>query len=262
MNRKNAFTLIELLVVIAIIAILAAILFPVFAQAREKARSISCVSNMKNLSLAVLMYSQDYDEQFPNGLQDSWWDCTWYRTVQPYVKNTQVFRCPDDPQGLGSVNWAGPRLSYVANGLIRWNGTANDTVGVMGLAQGWLASQSTSQASVGRPAETILLFERNHVWPGQASTPGNVTMWGPGAILTDNTGWDSSGGPQRIPNGTRAVTANIYDPAGPNGGVMAVHNNQANFAFADGHVKAMDPKRTNPDETNRPLDNMWNAKRN
>ena len=81
MNRRNAgkasaFTLIELLVVIAIIAILAAILFPVFAQARAKARQISALSNIKQLGLGVLMYSQDYDEQYPTGLQQGWWDCT------------------------------------------------------------------------------------------------------------------------------------------------------------------------------------------
>src|SRR5205823_4954449 len=73
MQRKNAFTLIELLVVIAIIAILAAILFPVFAQARESARKTTCLSNMKQNGLAALMYVQDYDEQFPN-CGGGWWD--------------------------------------------------------------------------------------------------------------------------------------------------------------------------------------------
>src|SRR5579862_5972441 len=71
-RRNSAFTLIELLVVIAIIAILAAILFPVFAQAREKARGISCLSNVKQLGLGVLMYVQDYDETFPIGAQQDW----------------------------------------------------------------------------------------------------------------------------------------------------------------------------------------------
>src|SRR5436309_13336304 len=91
--RRNAFTLIELLVVIAIIAILAAILFPVFAQAREKARAISCLSNLKQLGTSCMMYVQDYDETFPMAVWDNWWNA-WPTTVQPYVKSLQIFRCP------------------------------------------------------------------------------------------------------------------------------------------------------------------------
>src|SRR5579871_6641382 len=105
-HRKRAFTLIELLVVIAIIAILAAILFPVFAQAREKARATSCLSNMKQISLGVLMYVQDYDENFPLA---NFYDLNTYpsydanayewssqRCIGPYIKNGDIFRCPDD----------------------------------------------------------------------------------------------------------------------------------------------------------------------
>jgi prepilin-type N-terminal cleavage/methylation domain-containing protein len=91
---RRGFTLIELLVVIAIIAILAAILFPVFARAREKARQASCGSNVKQIALGVLMYVQDYDEMFSNL---GW--CTtprlyWWDNVMPYVKNSQLFLCP------------------------------------------------------------------------------------------------------------------------------------------------------------------------
>src|SRR5512144_498244 len=84
MLKRRGFTLIELLVVIAIIAILAAILFPVFAQAREKARQISCLSNIKQIGLGVLMYAQDYDETYPFA-----WGQTgaWYESVDPYIKN-------------------------------------------------------------------------------------------------------------------------------------------------------------------------------
>src|ERR1700738_1075050 len=96
-RSSHGFTLIELLVVIAIIAILAAILFPVFAQAREKARSISCLSNMKQLGTAVTMYTQDYDETYPIGCPNTWWFDLWGNTMQPYVKNVQIFRCPSDP---------------------------------------------------------------------------------------------------------------------------------------------------------------------
>src|SRR5262249_40598825 len=98
----KGFTLIELLVVIAIIAILAAILFPVFAQAREKARSISCLSNEKQVSLAILQYVQDYDENMPNGVMVDSSDIAraglgWYGQCYPYIKNAQVGKCPDDP---------------------------------------------------------------------------------------------------------------------------------------------------------------------
>jgi prepilin-type N-terminal cleavage/methylation domain-containing protein len=99
--RKSAFTLIELLVVIAIIAILAAILFPVFARARENARKITCVSNLKQLGTAVLMYTQDYDEYLPNnfaGKKDTmlWNDLSGSGIVDPYLKNKRVWFCPSD----------------------------------------------------------------------------------------------------------------------------------------------------------------------
>ena len=108
-RRHSAFTLIELLVVIAIIAILAAILFPVFAQAREQARKTSCLSNTKQLALGCLMYSQDYDEEMimgwngtaPGILRDNgsvyrnWFP--WTAAIQPYIKSIQVLLCPDNP---------------------------------------------------------------------------------------------------------------------------------------------------------------------
>src|SRR5438552_10933255 len=122
METRKGFTLIELLVVIAIIAILAAILFPVFAQAREKARQTSCLSNLKQVGLGFIMYTQDYDEQFPAGCanvpQQPGWTYTrlhivppqWSSqqnhprvvasyhifswTLQPYIKNSQIYACP------------------------------------------------------------------------------------------------------------------------------------------------------------------------
>jgi prepilin-type N-terminal cleavage/methylation domain-containing protein/prepilin-type processing-associated H-X9-DG protein len=110
MRRNHAFTLIELLVVIAIIAILAAILFPVFAQAREKARQTACLSNMRQIGTAALMYAQDYDERTPrNWYGDEGFEATtapgdtperykWMDAIQPYVKNTQLFTCPSAAQ--------------------------------------------------------------------------------------------------------------------------------------------------------------------
>ena len=104
---RPAFTLIELLVVIAIIAILAAILFPVFARARENARRASCLSNMKQIGLGIMQYTQDYDEFLPQGIQAPAYTVRWSDLIQPYVKSRQLFRCPSD-------NTTG-RLSYGVN---------------------------------------------------------------------------------------------------------------------------------------------------
>jgi len=91
---RKGFTLIELLVVIAIIAILAAILFPVFARAREKARAASCLSNVKELDLAIMMYVQDYDETIPSCIFYASPNYYWYGAVDPYVKNSDIWYCP------------------------------------------------------------------------------------------------------------------------------------------------------------------------
>lgn len=95
---KKAFTLIELLVVIAIIAILAAILFPVFAKAREKARQITCLSNERQIGLGLLQYIQDYEEVFPktNIRSDT---LNWAQEIYPYTKSSGVYLCPDNPDG-------------------------------------------------------------------------------------------------------------------------------------------------------------------
>jgi len=96
-HQRNGFTLIELLVVIAIIAILAAILFPVFAQARESARRTSCLSNVKQMGLAFIMYTQDYDETTPAVIHNNNlpYDPDFWVIVQPYIKNVNIFYCPD-----------------------------------------------------------------------------------------------------------------------------------------------------------------------
>ena len=140
MRHQKGFTLIELLVVIAIIAILAAILFPVFARAREKARAASCLSNMKQIGLAVLQYSQDYDEYFP-----AWgvWDTSvgnWlyiYNALAPYMKNLQIIDCPSDEWNGGALAaWESPNnvcwynnemhVSYAAGHIPgEWVGSVN-----------------------------------------------------------------------------------------------------------------------------------------
>jgi prepilin-type N-terminal cleavage/methylation domain-containing protein len=93
-KQQCGFTLIELLVVIAIIAILAAILFPVFAQAREKARQSACLSNCKQIGLAVMMYAEDWDQSYPLFAYHPKHEPMWYQMIQPYLKSENVFTCP------------------------------------------------------------------------------------------------------------------------------------------------------------------------
>ncbi len=141
--KKSGFTLIELLVVIAIIAILAAIIFPVFASAREKARQTVCASNTKQLSLGVLMYAQDYDEILPpTAIPSEESDGTlWPMLVQPYIKNDQVRRCPSDSKGQFN--------SYGLNEIIFSDLT--DPVSIRRPIQ--------SLAAIQTPTETVMMAE-------------------------------------------------------------------------------------------------------
>ncbi len=129
MSTRRGFTLIELLVVIAIIAILAAILFPVFAKAREKARQSSCLSNVKQLGLSVMQYAQDYDETLPISYQDAasgpgtaaQIPLTWPNRIQPYIKNTQLYACPSDGRPP-NVDFPGCRAIKQSYGWNRYAG--------------------------------------------------------------------------------------------------------------------------------------------
>jgi prepilin-type N-terminal cleavage/methylation domain-containing protein/prepilin-type processing-associated H-X9-DG protein len=135
---RRGFTLIELLVVIAIIAILAAILFPVFARAREKARQTSCLSNVKQIGLGLLMYAQDYDERLPGTYQKEtaadWPLLKWSTLMAPYVKNSQIFTCPsyDNAQGYGANTYVMP-----------------DSRGDF----------NSAMAGITHPAETLMIFD-------------------------------------------------------------------------------------------------------
>ncbi len=153
--RRSGFTLIELLVVIAIIAILAAILFPVFARAREKARANSCLSNVKQLTLGVLMYTNDYDERFPPCLI-SWFNApSWRARVFPYVKNTQLFQCPSRPTQSRSSEL----VPGTSEGFFRGYGIIADT-GYEGTPPtSWGTAQHMAQ--VVKPAESLILAETN-----------------------------------------------------------------------------------------------------
>jgi len=263
MRRHVGFTLVELLVVIGIIAVLSAILFPVFAQAREKARQTSCSSNEKQLGLAIMQYVQDYDETYPFGLDENWdWQVTWAYSIQSYVKTLSVFQCPDDPINNAPPPWGGSlnTVSFAANGYNGWNGSGNQLFGVIGVAQSWIGQNTMTQARINYPSSTVLVAEKHG---GECIKAGKVPpfpAWGPTALITNDTWWDTSYGPQEIPNGTRAAAA--Y-PAGPNGAVSAAHagGTISNFLFCDGHVKAVRPRDTNPDPGNKPESNLWNATR-
>lgn len=195
MRKPTAFTLIELLVVIAIIAILAAILFPVFAQAREKARQATCLSNQKQLGLAVLMYTQDYDETFPlanypappsveAGLTNS--RLHWYSLVEPYIKGgytrtaasangtvaggkLSIYVCPSYP---GSTRAFGlnPSWSYVINSNLAPPRAQVPTA--PDIPPAWTEQAPSTLGSVNAPAQVVLTAEGVG---GRVYSPGNDT---------------------------------------------------------------------------------------
>jgi prepilin-type N-terminal cleavage/methylation domain-containing protein/prepilin-type processing-associated H-X9-DG protein len=150
---RRGFTLIELLVVIAIIAILAAILFPVFAQAREAARATSCRSNLKQYATATMMYTQDYDEAYPQGVYLNGACYNYYYTIiDPYVKNKQVTQCPSEPKALDTsfVGACGP-------GTLSPQYTSYFTNAAIFLQTG----PTLALAALGEPADSIMMFDGN-----------------------------------------------------------------------------------------------------
>jgi prepilin-type N-terminal cleavage/methylation domain-containing protein/prepilin-type processing-associated H-X9-DG protein len=226
--RRSGFTLIELLVVIAIIAILAAILFPVFAQAREKARQSSCSSNLKQIGTALMMYVQDYDETYPNrrfepfdtsNSNARYDDNSWRSVIQPYVKNTQILVCPSNPDN-DTPSWD-PEfpISYGANFTDPGNVPAD------GLGRGLFGQQRSpgvNLSQIERASELIAVAEIEKVpWVTFVVDRGDLShTWALGKY-----------------NGQ--TFQNVYTNA-----LFKGHTGASNYLFADGHVKALRPTQT------------------
>jgi len=219
-RKQRGFTLIELLVVIAIIAILAAILFPAFARARENARRASCQSNLKQIGLGVMQYTQDYDEKLPfvqmgpavtgSFVKDY---TIWADVFLPYLKSTQIFVCPS------ATNYNTPKVSPPTNPISATNicyGAVADNNG--NNAYSFIAAGSPSVGPSALPqftntAETILIAERNDV--------GNVEY----NYFVSNAGESGQVGRD----------------------VGETHFGGGNHLFADGHVKFLMPEKITSD---------------
>ena len=219
-RSTHGFTLIELLVVIAIIAILASILFPVFARARENARRSSCQSNMKQISLALIQYAQDYDERFPAARIDNVpnvgdADTSWRYTIQPYLKSSQVNACPSRLKGQTVTGGGGLtfEISY-AGSYCRGAGASGPNSSNFGYG-------AFSSDNEGLP---LSLFDN------AAST----------IQIMENTSTR-----QHVLDMTTTGACGAY-PSFTNSGdcLWAGHLATSNYAFVDGHVKAMRPRST------------------
>jgi prepilin-type processing-associated H-X9-DG protein len=206
--------------VIAIIAILAAILFPVFARAREKARQTSCLNNMKQIGTSIMMYVQDYDETFPVWtMQGGTTRVFLFDILEPYTMNHQIFECPTDSWRM-SYRDGYPADSVGFYGRVwdvsYWgpNDTGNADLHTAMRGRPFWAKQTSAGirklALVRRPADTVMIFETSGMWP---ESHGNM-------------GFDASGNPLPM-SSTGAVGTMRYR-----------HNMQMNACYADGHAKS------------------------
>lgn len=213
-SKNRAFTLVELLTVIAIISLLAAILFPVFAQARDKARGISCVSNLRQMGMALVQYTQDYDDRMPNN-DNSGAGGRWESTLdmmRPYYKSDQVLICPsaaDTDKFYLFGDTTRPRCSYSINNTYWYDGT--DKI---------FEKPGMLEGSFTDPTNTIFLGD------SKAEASGNA--WG-----FQVTGYQYMG------------TTPITQGSGSQGSFSYRHRGGANFVFFDGHVKWLPVGETN-----------------
>jgi len=228
-RHSKGFTLVELLVVIAIISILASILFPVFARARENARRASCMSNLKQIGLAVMQYTQDFDEhlptkfnyypttgvyKLPNGQPSPSMAILWYMEIYPYIKNYQVYNCPSDSLQTYKGDY-GSWFSYAVNDRKPLVCTSNCGVDMFpGNSLG--GNASTSLSAIDDVSGTIMITDAKYytVYFDHALTESQATATDLGAC--------TPGSPYNF-----------------SGCISARHLGTANVLFADGHVKSM-----------------------
>ncbi len=252
-GARRGFTLIELLVVIAIIAILAAILFPVFAQAREKARAITCTSNLKQIGLGLLQYSQDNDENMPNHYfgtysgGDSYsdsspnWCHKWMDVIQPYTKNTAIFNCPDqsdyiqptDPNQYGVYpDYTTPFGPYVPNTQL--------APGVPSRHDGSYCMNDAfwgGNHGQGRPPVS-------DAYPPSVYNLANIqepatTVWvGDGDGAFSVSGFSTDQIPSQFSDDAPPIDAN-WKGYQKFGNLVARHQGRCNVLWCDGHVKAV-----------------------
>lgn len=248
---KSGFTLIELLVVIAIIAILAAILFPVFAQAREKARQASCISNEKQIGLAVLQYTQDYDETFPmseDGTMNPPGSTNadsrpWQNAVHPYLKSGEqynsvsygkggVWSCPSWPDSGTLMDDQGQRYGVNDMFISNYGRSVADTRATIATAQ------------IDSPAEKVLFVEKGRKAATTWNWPDFSTLqekWVAGSILTGGQvdpakdGSQESAKPVNDCDGKESGDAGAWECGRM---IRYRHSGAATVAYVDGHVKA------------------------
>ena len=221
-QKTSAFTLIELLVVIAIIAILAAILFPVFARARENARRSSCTSNLKQIALGVKQYTQDYDERFPLATTEvpiasvpAQGPMGWADAIQPYLKSRQIYQCPSEENGPRSSPTSYGYTDYWYNCGLSFN---NDRT-----ARSWSTSVS----------EAALLYSSLTIMNGDG---GDQTLNNGNTGSSRSNGFGTSGEQNTNPGVVNSPNARVGGTIAVGGGGQR-HLEGSNFSFADGHVK-------------------------
>jgi len=226
MRCRSGFTLIELLVVIAIIAILAAILFPVFAQARDKARGAACLSNTKQIGTAIMMYAEDYDETLPRYWDDSVGEPRnkgvppnpnplgyWHNQIQPYVKSYDVFICPS-AQSKDERTVDTGEGTPAQRKTLRWRGSGSYGWNFWYL--GAWTDQVFTLAQVSHPAETIAVGEQTRLVNAGVIYPAPACEGTP-----HYSGWAKS--PKERESFWRQFAAR--------------HQGGNNLVFVDGHAK-------------------------